>query len=91
MEKEYEYALLGGMLMGRQIAYVIYAHFQTNPKMDFSYGIEDLSELKWHGDHSIPSFLFLWRQIVTRVKVQLSQGMLCEVLHRKMEGSKLME
>eukprot|EP00972_Heterocapsa_arctica_P072767 10742851-Heterocapsa_arctica.AAC.1 len=59
--------------------------------MDFSYGIEDLSELKWHGDHYIPSFLFLWRQIVTRMKVQLPQDMLCEVLHRKMQGSKLME
>eukprot|EP00972_Heterocapsa_arctica_P094872 13991167-Heterocapsa_arctica.AAC.1 len=77
--------------MGRQIAYMIYAHGQTTPKMDFSYGIEDLSELKWLGDHSIPSFLFLWRQIVARMKVQLPQKMLCKVLHRKMEGSKLME
>eukprot|EP00972_Heterocapsa_arctica_P105863 15594860-Heterocapsa_arctica.AAC.1 len=91
MEKEYEQILLGGMLMGRQIAYVIYAHLQTNPKMDFSYGVEDLSELKWHGDHSIPSFLYFRRQIVARVKVQLPQEMLCEVLHRKMVGSKLMD
>eukprot|EP00972_Heterocapsa_arctica_P014613 2152932-Heterocapsa_arctica.AAC.1 len=59
--------------------------------MDFSYGIEDLSELKWHGDHSIPSFLFLWRQIVARVKVQLPKEMLMETLHTNMEGRKLME
>eukprot|EP00972_Heterocapsa_arctica_P021838 3212154-Heterocapsa_arctica.AAC.1 len=44
--------------MGRQIAYMIYAHFHTNPKMDFSNRISDLSELKWHGDHSIPSLLY---------------------------------
>eukprot|EP00972_Heterocapsa_arctica_P019086 2817239-Heterocapsa_arctica.AAC.1 len=59
--------------------------------MDISYGVEDLSELKCHGDHSIPYFLFLWRQIVARMKVQLPQEMLREVLHRKMEGIKLME
>eukprot|EP00972_Heterocapsa_arctica_P092053 13577555-Heterocapsa_arctica.AAC.1 len=46
--------------MGRQIAYMIYAHFQTNPKMDFSYGIEDLGDLKWHGDQSIPTSLYVW-------------------------------
>eukprot|EP00972_Heterocapsa_arctica_P057821 8529209-Heterocapsa_arctica.AAC.1 len=63
MEKEYGFALTVRLIMGRQIAYMIYAHFQTNPKMDFSYGITDLSEPKWHGDHSIPSFPYLWRQI----------------------------
>eukprot|EP00972_Heterocapsa_arctica_P084166 12399756-Heterocapsa_arctica.AAC.1 len=81
MEKEYDFVLTGRMIMGRQIAYVIYAHFQTNPKMDFSYGIADLSELKWHGDHSIPSFLYLWRHIVTRMKVSLPEEMLMETLH----------
>eukprot|EP00972_Heterocapsa_arctica_P011187 1639573-Heterocapsa_arctica.AAC.1 len=81
MEKEHEFALTGKMLMGRQIAYMIYAHFQTNPKMDFSYGIADLTEIKWHGDHAIPSFLYLWRQIVTRMKVQLPAEMLMETLH----------
>eukprot|EP00972_Heterocapsa_arctica_P017092 2527095-Heterocapsa_arctica.AAC.1 len=59
--------------------------------MDFSYGIADLTEIKWHGDHAIPSFLYLWRQIVTRVKVQLPTEMLMETLHGKMEGSELME
>eukprot|EP00972_Heterocapsa_arctica_P011663 1708683-Heterocapsa_arctica.AAC.1 len=59
--------------------------------MDFSYGVEDLAELKWHGDQNIPSFLFLWRQIVTLMKGALPEEMLCEVLHRKIEGSKLME
>eukprot|EP00972_Heterocapsa_arctica_P098210 14493829-Heterocapsa_arctica.AAC.1 len=91
MEKEYDFALTGRMIMGRQIAYMIYAHLQTNPNMDFSYGISDLTELKWHGDQSIPSFLYLWRQIVTRMKIRLPTEMLMETLHSKMEGSKLME
>eukprot|EP00972_Heterocapsa_arctica_P055939 8250883-Heterocapsa_arctica.AAC.1 len=58
-------------MMGRQLAFMIYSHFQTNPNMDFSYGISDLTEMKWHGDHSIPTFIYLWRQIVTRMKTQL--------------------
>eukprot|EP00972_Heterocapsa_arctica_P103130 15197958-Heterocapsa_arctica.AAC.1 len=57
MEKEFDFASRGKMIMGRQIALMIYAHFQTNPDMDFSYGIADLTELQWHGDHSIPTFL----------------------------------
>eukprot|EP00972_Heterocapsa_arctica_P042175 6216731-Heterocapsa_arctica.AAC.1 len=77
--------------MGRQIAFIIYAHFQMSPNMDFSYRISDLTELKWHGDHSIPSFLYLWRQIVMRMKIQLPTEMLMDTLHSKMEGSKLME
>eukprot|EP00972_Heterocapsa_arctica_P055174 8137940-Heterocapsa_arctica.AAC.1 len=59
--------------------------------MDFSYGIADLTEMKWHGDHAIPSFLYLWRQIVTRMRVQLPTEMLMDILHSKTEGSKIME
>eukprot|EP00972_Heterocapsa_arctica_P088663 13073464-Heterocapsa_arctica.AAC.1 len=63
MAKEFEFADQGKMMMGRQLAFMIYSHFQTNPNMDFSYGIADLTEMKWHGDHSIPTFLYLWSQI----------------------------
>eukprot|EP00972_Heterocapsa_arctica_P091595 13511364-Heterocapsa_arctica.AAC.1 len=82
---------MGEMLMGRQIAYMIYAHFQTDPKMDFTYGIEDLGDLKWHGDHSIPTFLFCWRQIIARVKVKLQPDELAEILYKKMDISKILE
>eukprot|EP00972_Heterocapsa_arctica_P002754 407173-Heterocapsa_arctica.AAC.1 len=43
--------------MGRQIAWLIYQYFQTNPIMDFTYGIEDLGRRVWTGDHNIPTFL----------------------------------
>eukprot|EP00972_Heterocapsa_arctica_P102060 15038403-Heterocapsa_arctica.AAC.1 len=68
MAKEFDFAAKGRMIMGRQMAYMIYSHFQTNPNMDFSSGIADLTEMRWHGDRSIPSFIFLWRQIVTRMR-----------------------
>eukprot|EP00972_Heterocapsa_arctica_P090419 13337237-Heterocapsa_arctica.AAC.1 len=58
--------------------------------MDFSYGIQDLTAMSWHGDHSIASFIYLWRQIVTRMKVQLPEVMLMDTLHAKMEGSVIM-
>eukprot|EP00972_Heterocapsa_arctica_P008340 1218434-Heterocapsa_arctica.AAC.1 len=76
--------------MGRQIAFMIYAHFQTNPNMDFSYGIADLTAMQWHGDQSIPSFIYLWRQIVTRMRIQLPEELLMDTLHSKMVGSVLM-
>eukprot|EP00972_Heterocapsa_arctica_P099606 14696667-Heterocapsa_arctica.AAC.1 len=58
--------------------------------MDFSYGIADLTELKWHGDHSISTFIYIWRHIVTRMKIQLPTEMLMDTLHAKMEGSVIM-
>eukprot|EP00972_Heterocapsa_arctica_P046538 6867450-Heterocapsa_arctica.AAC.1 len=66
-------AYTGGMLMGRQIAYVIYTHFQTNPHMDFTYGIEDLSHFKWSGDGNISHFLFCWRLIISKMRTQLGE------------------
>jgi hypothetical protein len=46
--------------------------------------------MKWHGDHSIPTFIYLWRQIVTRMKTQLPPVMLMDTLHAKMEHSAIM-
>eukprot|EP00972_Heterocapsa_arctica_P074119 10941227-Heterocapsa_arctica.AAC.1 len=58
--------------------------------MDFSYGIADLTELKWHGDRSIATFIFTWREIVGRMRIQLPVEMLMDTLHGKMEGSAVM-
>jgi hypothetical protein len=58
--------------------------------MDFSYTIQDLTDLKWHGDHSISTFVYVWRQIVSRMRLQLPTEMLMDTLHAKMEGSAIM-
>eukprot|EP00972_Heterocapsa_arctica_P007700 1121928-Heterocapsa_arctica.AAC.1 len=74
----------GKMLMGRQIAYnIIYVYFQTNPIMDFTYGVIDLTGLAWAGDHSIPTFLNCWRLILSKMRVQLSEEELGEILYGK--------
>eukprot|EP00972_Heterocapsa_arctica_P084518 12450414-Heterocapsa_arctica.AAC.1 len=46
--------------------------------------------MKWHGDHSIPTFLYLWRHIVSRMKIQLPPAMLMDTLRAKMETSMIM-
>eukprot|EP00972_Heterocapsa_arctica_P110920 16333725-Heterocapsa_arctica.AAC.1 len=46
--------------------------------------------MKWHGDHSIPSFIFLWRHIVSRMRVQLPEELLMDTLHSEMTGSAIM-
>eukprot|EP00972_Heterocapsa_arctica_P032598 4801160-Heterocapsa_arctica.AAC.1 len=89
---EQKAAGVGRMLMGRQIAFLIYKFFQTNPITDFTYGIEDLGRLAWTGDHNIPSFLHCWRLILSKMCVQLSDEELGEILYGKMcEGKELRE
>eukprot|EP00972_Heterocapsa_arctica_P017555 2594403-Heterocapsa_arctica.AAC.1 len=80
-------ASTGGMLMGRQIAYIIYTFCQTSPNMDFTYGIEDLSHLKWSADGNISRFLFCWRLIISKMRTQLGEVELGEILYLKMQNS----
>eukprot|EP00972_Heterocapsa_arctica_P009830 1447025-Heterocapsa_arctica.AAC.1 len=44
---EQQMAEKGTMLMGRQIAWNIYMHFQSKPIMDFTFGVTDLTGLPW--------------------------------------------
>ncbi|WP_288992754.1 hypothetical protein, partial [uncultured Marinobacter sp.] len=85
--KEQQAVLKGTMVMGRQIAFLIYQYYQTNPDMDFTYGLEDLGALAWHGDHNISGFLFLWTQITSRMKLQIDQSELSAILYKKMAVS----
>eukprot|EP00972_Heterocapsa_arctica_P071318 10534614-Heterocapsa_arctica.AAC.1 len=55
--------------------------------MDFTYGIEDLGALKWHGDQQVHSFLFCWRLIISKMRTQLSEDELAEILHGTMSSS----
>eukprot|EP00972_Heterocapsa_arctica_P100994 14886157-Heterocapsa_arctica.AAC.1 len=48
---EQQMAEKGTMLMGRQIAHKVYMYFQSNPIMDFTFGVTDLTGLPWGGDH----------------------------------------
>ena len=40
----------GTMIKGRQIAWLVLKHFQTNPQLGVMYQIIDFAELEWRGD-----------------------------------------
>jgi hypothetical protein len=40
----------GTMFKGRQIAWLVLKHFQTNPQMGVMYQIIDFGDLEWRGD-----------------------------------------
>eukprot|EP00972_Heterocapsa_arctica_P089492 13195147-Heterocapsa_arctica.AAC.1 len=80
----------GTMLMGRQIAWKLYMYYQCNPIMDFTYGVRDLTHLPWQGDSQIANFLGCWRLIIRKMRTQLSDDELGEILYDKIRSSKEM-
>jgi hypothetical protein len=78
------------MLTGRQIAWKIYMFYQTNPSRDFTYGVKDLTLLAYNGDNNIPAFLQCWRLIISKMKTQLKDEELQELLYDKIQNSKLL-
>jgi hypothetical protein len=80
----------GRMLTGRQIAYKIYLFYQSNPSRDFTYGVKDLTNLVYNGDNAIPAFLQCWRMVISKMKTQLKDEELQELLYDKIKNSKLL-
>ncbi len=80
----------GRMLTGRQIAYNIYLFYQSNPSRDFTYGVKDLTNLVYNGDNAIPAFLQCWRMVISKMKTQLKDEELQELLYDKIKHSKLL-
>eukprot|EP00972_Heterocapsa_arctica_P063666 9395192-Heterocapsa_arctica.AAC.1 len=76
----------GSMLMGRQIAWKIYTYYQTNPVCDFTYGVTDLTSLPWQGDNQVANFLGCWRLIIRKMRTQLSDDELGEILYNKIKN-----
>ena len=80
----------GRMLTGRQIAFKIYLFYQSNPSRDFTYGVKDLTNLPYNGDNNIPAFLQCWRMVISKMKTQLKDEELQELLYDKIKTSKLL-
>ena len=78
----------GTMLMGRQIAWKLYMYYQTNPICDFTYGVTDLTNLPWQGDNQVANFLGCWRLIIRKMRTQLTDDELGEILYNKIKNSK---
>ena len=75
------------VLKGRQIVWLMYKHFQTNPNMGIVYSITDLSNLDWMGDPRMQSFLYVWYVMVNGMKEAISETTLRDLLLTKMEKS----
>ena len=75
------------VLKGRQIVWMMYQHFQTNPNMGIVYNITDLSNLQWLGDPSMQSFLYAWYVMVNGMQSTIEESTLRDLLLTKMEKS----
>ena len=85
--REHTANMNGRMLKGRQIAWLIYKHLQTNPNMGVLYNITDLGRLEWRGDKDVDTFVYVWTDMLTNVTTSLTKGELAEILLTKMEKS----
>eukprot|EP00972_Heterocapsa_arctica_P044661 6590489-Heterocapsa_arctica.AAC.1 len=56
--------------------------------MDFTFVVTDLTGIPWGGDHGIPNFIQCWRLIISKMRTQLSEDELGEILYGKMCNSK---
>ena len=78
------------VVKGRQLVWLLYNHFQTNPSMGFVYSITDLTNLEWMGDAKMQSFLYVWYVMVSGMPGDIEQTTLRNLLHEKIEKSSVL-
>ena len=79
----------GTMLKGRQIAWLVLKHFQTNPQLGAMYQITDFADLEWRGDKpaEIHTFMYIWENMLSQMRTSLSRHELAGILSQKLEKS----
>ena len=77
----------GAMLKGRQIAWLVLKHFQTNPHLGVMYQIADFADLGWRGDKptEIHTFMYIWENMLSQMHTSLSRHELAGILLQKLE------
>ena len=48
------------VMKGRQLVFLVHDWFRLNPDMKPSFGLQEITDLKWFGDERIFEFLELW-------------------------------
>ena len=81
----------GSMMKGRQIVWMIYNHFKTNPNLAPVYSIVDLTALKWMGDNNIHTFRHMWNFITRNMVEKLRDNSLADLLYSQMKNSKVLQ
>ena len=83
----------GTMLKGRQIAWLVLKHFQTNPRLGVMYQITDFAGLEWRGDKpaEIHTFTYIWENMFSQMHTSLSRHELAGILLQKLEKSNVLK
>ena len=79
--------MLGKLIKGRQLVWMIFNHFRLNSDMKMLYDIEDIAQLEWMGDQKIHSFYRIWFMMTKECEVPLPERTLRNMLSRKLEAS----
>ena len=75
------------LITGRQVLWLIYRHFQTNPNQTRVYGITELSKIGWFGDRKKAKFLNFWNERMSLAAGQTQYWMKVEILYNAMKES----
>ena len=83
----------GTMLKGRQIAWLILKHFQTNPQLGVMYQITDFADLEWRGDkpNEVHTFMYIWENMLSQMHTSLSRHELAGILLQKLDKSTVLK
>ena len=83
----------GTMLKGRQIAWLVLKHFQTNPRLGVMYQITDFADLEWRGDKptEIHTFMYIWENMLSQMHTSLLRHELAGILLHKFEKSNVLK
>ena len=77
----------GRCLKGRQIYFMILDYFRTNSDMSVVYTVQDLTGLEWLGDKNMHSFRHYWDAMTQKVRNELNESTLADILLAKLEKS----
>ena len=77
----------GTMLKGRQIAWLVLKHFQTNPQLGVMYQITGFGDLEWRSDKptEVHTFMYIWENMLPQLHTFLSRHELAGILLQKLE------
>ena len=79
------------MLNGRQVIYKIYDHFRINANRKGLITLDEITALKWQGDHKIHDFMRAWLHYSAELEIKFNDDQLRDMLFDKLKASKKLE
>ena len=88
-KKELEALEKDETLKGRQVAWMVLEHYQTNTNMSSMYGMQDLLRLDWKGDQpdQMESFLKSWDFLVRVVDTKFNESVYRDIFYESVSKS----